>query len=253
MELTREQVMKIALRAGEILIASGAEVVRTEETIYRILVSRRYDMVQAFVTPTVIMLTSDGKDSMSFMRNIKVRGSDLYRIALVNDFSRYFVRHEMDYEEAIHRLEKIATAHAYPPILMAAGGAVGSSAFLLLIGGAATDLIPCFLTAFLSVLLLLYIPSNAQVLMHLVVGSLIGVMGYMLPAIGVGHDANRIIIGAMLPFLPGVPFTNGVRDFMYGDLISGTSRINESLIIIVALSFGAGLVVAVRSFLGGML
>ena len=97
MELTREQVMKIALRAGEILIASGAEVVRTEGTIHRILVSRGYDMVQAFVTPTVIMLTSDGKDSMSFMRNIKVRGSDLYRIALVNDFSRHFVGHEVSF------------------------------------------------------------------------------------------------------------------------------------------------------------
>lgn len=253
MELTREQVMKIALRAGEILIASGAEVVRTEGTIHRILVSRGYDMVQAFVTPTVIMLTSDGKDSMSFMRNIKVRGSDLYRIALVNDFSRHFVGHEVSFEEATARLDEIATARSYHPMVMAAGGAVGSSAFLLLIGGTPGDLIPCFLTAFLSVLLLFYIPSNAPVLMYLVVGFLIGVMGHVLPWIGLGHDANRIIIGAMLPFLPGVPFTNGVRDFMYGDLISGTSRINESLIIIVALSFGAGLVVAVRSFMGGAL
>jgi len=41
---------------------------------------------------------------------------------------------------------------------------------------------------------------------------------------------EKIIVGALMPFVPGVAFTNGLRDYMAGDLLSGNARIAEALL-----------------------
>ena len=41
-----------------------------------------------------------------------------------------------------------------------------------------------------------------------------------------------------MPFLPGVAFTNGLRDYMAGDLISGNSRIAEALLFATSIAIG---------------
>ena len=41
---------------------------------------------------------------------------------------------------------------------------------------------------------------------------------------------QNIIVGALMPFLPALPFTNGVRDYIGGDLLSGNSRIAEAVL-----------------------
>lgn len=41
-----------------------------------------------------------------------------------------------------------------------------------------------------------------------------------------------------MPFLPGVAFTNGLRDYMAGDLISGNSRIAEAMLFATSIAIG---------------
>ena len=49
---------------------------------------------------------------------------------------------------------------------------------------------------------------------------------------------TNIIVGALMPFLPGVAFTNGLRDYMAGDLISGNSRIAEAMLFATSIAIG---------------
>jgi uncharacterized membrane protein YjjP (DUF1212 family) len=60
---------------------------------------------------------------------------------------------------------------------------------------------------------------------------------------------ENIIVGALMPFLPGLAFTNGVRDYMAGDLLSGNSRIAEAALF--ALSIAIGLVFALKAWTWG--
>ena len=55
---------------------------------------------------------------------------------------------------------------------------------------------------------------------------------------------ENITVGALMPFLPGLAFTNGVRDYMAGDLLSGNSRIAEAGLF--ALSIAIGLAFALK-------
>ena len=65
---------------------------------------------------------------------------------------------------------------------------------------------------------------------------------------GVGNT-NSIVVGGIMPFLPGLALTNSFRDTMAGDLVSGGARLGETLVRAAALAFGAGAALAVLSAL----
>ena len=64
-------------------------------------------------------------------------------------------------------------------------------------------------------------------------------------------DTSPIIIGAIMPLLPGLAMTNAIRDTMRGDLVSGVARGAEALLVAVALGTGAGLVLKAAMLLRG--
>lgn len=55
---------------------------------------------------------------------------------------------------------------------------------------------------------------------------------------------GRIVVGALLPLVPGVALTNAVRDFITGDLLSGILRMVEAILVSAALAGGVGLALA---------
>ena len=59
----------------------------------------------------------------------------------------------------------------------------------------------------------------------------IGVVALICCAVSVQCTMEKIIVGALMPFVPGVAFTNGLRDYMAGDLLSGNARIAEALLL----------------------
>lgn len=58
---------------------------------------------------------------------------------------------------------------------------------------------------------------------------------------GLGVHADDIIIGGIMPLVPGIPLTNAVRDALSGNLISGPARGIEALISACALGFGVAI------------
>ena len=55
---------------------------------------------------------------------------------------------------------------------------------------------------------------------------------------------EETIAGAIMPYLPGMAFTNGLRDYIAGDLISGNSRVAEAVFLV------GGLVIGIATVLG---
>ena len=59
-----------------------------------------------------------------------------------------------------------------------------------------------------------------------------------------GVTMEFAIGGGIMPSLPGMAFTNGIRDFMAGDLMSGTSRAGEAIFLV------GGIAIGIAAFLG---
>ncbi|MDF2877859.1 MAG: threonine/serine exporter family protein, partial [Clostridia bacterium] len=52
-----EQILNFAVKAGELMLKSGAETYRVEDTITRILQANPYEHIDTFVIPTGIIVT----------------------------------------------------------------------------------------------------------------------------------------------------------------------------------------------------
>ena len=71
-DFTRDQTINIAVKMGKILLKSGAETYRVEDTISRCCLAHGYE-VDPFVTPTVIILGNEDTDSFIRVSRIGYR------------------------------------------------------------------------------------------------------------------------------------------------------------------------------------
>ncbi|MBQ5517431.1 MAG: threonine/serine exporter family protein, partial [Bacteroidales bacterium] len=59
--------------------------------------------------------------------------------------------------------------------------------------------------------------------------------------IGFGHSLPNMIIGAIIPLIPGVPFVNGVRDVANEDYIAGATRLLDAMLVFFCIAAGVAL------------
>ena len=59
-------------------------------------------------------------------------------------------------------------------------------------------------------------------------------------AIGLADNTDTVIIGALMILVPGLVFTNAMRDIIFGDTNSGINRIVQVLMVAAAIALGTG-------------
>ena len=83
-------------------------------------------------------------------------------------------------------------------------------------------------------------------------GAVSALLALLLTWAGLGQNSDFVIIGALMALVPGLIFTNAIRDIMAGDMVSGITRAAEALLIGVAIALGTGFVLTAARMLGGM-
>ena len=59
--------------------------------------------------------------------------------------------------------------------------------------------------------------------------------------LGFGDSLSNIIIGAVMPLIPGVPFVNGVRDLADSDYIAGLTRLTDAMLGFICIALGVSI------------
>lgn len=62
---------------------------------------------------------------------------------------------------------------------------------------------------------------------------------------------DGMIIGAIMPLVPGMAFTNAIRDIADSDFLSGTVRMMDALMVFVYIAVGVGIVLITYSNMTG--
>ena len=124
--------------------------------------------------------------------------------------------------------------------------AVSAAFFSLLFGGNAFDfLIALLCGAVTRALAVLFsedsVSSTLYTLLSGALSAAIAVFSVRLYPLG---NQTSIIIGAIMPLLPGLAITNAIRDTVNGDLVSGVARTADALLKAVAIAAGVGAVLA---------
>ena len=99
------QLINLALDAGEIMLASGAETFRVQDTMQRILSVSGKEKIEALAMCTLLMVTlpREEKGPLSMARAVKNRDLNFEKICAVNDMSRAFVSGKISVTEALDR------------------------------------------------------------------------------------------------------------------------------------------------------
>jgi uncharacterized membrane protein YjjP (DUF1212 family) len=238
-----EKVLKVCLLAGRIMMESGAETYRVEDTMTRIAAAYGITEAHSFVTPTGIIVSLQGVSPTQLVR-ISNRTTDLEKVARVNGISRQIAGGSLDVEEAYKLLKELEIAQLlFPNWLQIAAAAIVSGSFLIMFKGIWTDFFPALLIGGVGYTSLLIIQHYTKVkfFAEFISSLIIGLLAFQLVAIGVGEELDKIIIGSVMPLVPGLLITNAVRDLMVGHFVSGLSKGAEAFL--TAFAIGAGVAV----------
>ncbi len=237
------EAIEFAGLAGEMLLKNGAETSRVEDTIRRICTRAGLTETEVLVFPTGIIINAKNGDTrLTKAKRIHARDINLAVVSEVNDISRKFSGGKVSLAEGLSKIRSIEAEpkdYRFPLVLTAGALASGSATFLL--GGSAADLLPAIIaTAVVRILTGATAFNLAYVFQHYMAGLFAGLIASLFVDFSFGQHLDKIIVGALLPLVPGVALTNAVRDFISGDLLSGTLRLVEALLVAAALAGGVG-------------
>lgn len=255
---THEDILTFAVRVGEIMLKSGAETYRVEDTIIRILSSHQYSKVDTFVTPTGITTTIGDKTFplCTTVSRIKNRSTRLDKIEAINQLSRDYVSGELNLDEAICKLDSIDYLPAYSPIIKIFTTGITAAAFSLMFDGKVLEFILAFLLGICVAYLQDHLTKKEIVnyfslfLASMLIGGVVVVSSFIFSD---SINIEPIVIGGIMPLVPGLAFTNAVRDTIGDELLSGMSRAAEALFVAIAIAAGVGVSMSIGLYLGGIL
>lgn len=235
-----EKIKDVVMQAARILLESGAEGTRVEDTMTYISKALGYDGSNSFVTNTVITYLLHDETHPRIYR-IQTRDTNLIRISRTNDVSRSIVSDDMTLEDAWKELKFIdekVKDHSLPSKAFA-GGMVGLS-FLYLEGGAITDIPIAIIAGAIGYFVTDYIAqkTETQFIPEFIGALLIGTLAAIGNALTPGGELGVIIIAAVMPIVPGVLITNAIQDLFGGHMLMSITKLLEALV--TAFGIGAG-------------
>lgn len=248
-EKRKHLIIDTCILAGKIMLENGSEVYRVEDLITRIAENAGEKNSVCYITATGIFV---GFRSSSYtqLENVTERNINLEKVSAVNELSRRFATKELTLEELYQRLSTITTdapTFSVPLQILAAG--IVSCTLMYIFGGSWQDFAATFVIGMIgfSITLLIKKWIDIAYLDDFVAAFSIGFLAYLAVTFHLAQSIDNIIIGAVMPLVPGVAITNSFRDILAGHLISGTARFTEA--IFVAGSIGIGIAIVFKLFL----
>lgn len=255
MTTDQERALQLATEAGHILLENGAEISRVEETMTRIATAYGVEDESFFVLSNGIIATGQHYARAEF---IPIKGTQLSRVVDVNQLSRDVSQVQEDgscpmpLAEVERRLLAVRSAKGKPWWELVAGIALGVASFSILFGGSMLDAAATLMAGLLLGTYMAFVSPHLSRIMGNLTGGLVGgllcILIVRLNALGGLHLPN-MIIGTIIALVPGVPFTNGIRDLANEDYIAGTTRLTDAFLAFLCIALGVALAFIVDGWL----
>ena len=254
--MTSKKIMNFALHIGEVMLKSGAETYRVEDSINRILATSKGTDIESYVTPTGLFASMDSNDGthLSYVRRINDRSIHLYRIEMANEISRHFCDGDLQLDDAITQLKSLENTSDYGPTISTISISMAAGLFAIVFGGTIAD---AFVTAIAGLVLALFqtLLSNKDIskfFMDMIGGLLTATTALIfIYFLHIGDHRDIILISSIMPLVPGVAITNAIRDTLHGHLVSGSARILDAFIIAASIATGVGIALSTFQHLFG--
>ncbi|GHI00223.1 threonine/serine exporter family protein [Neobacillus kokaensis] len=243
-----KEIMEVCLLAGKIMLQSGGETYRVEDTMTRMAAAFGIENTNCFVTPTGIIFSAEGNGpTRTKLIRISERSTDLQKVAMVNSISRGISSGDINLKQAIDQLNEINSMNlTFPILVQAAAASLASGCFMIMYNGGWNDFIPALISGGAGYLSFVYFNRVVSVkfFSEFLAAFVIGLLSFLSVHMGMGQQLDKIIIGSVMPLVPGLLVTNAIRDLMAGHLVAGLSKGAEAFLTAFAIGAGIAFVVS---------
>jgi len=247
--------LDLATDLGYELAMAGAETFRVEESIQRVMAAYGVD-AEVFAIPNYLVVSiidEEGKP-ITRMRRIGSHGNNLDAVEKFSSLSRAFCNRKPDPIEGQKWLEIVrGKLSRYSLHMQYVGFFVGAAGHALFFGGSWVD----FFCAGVCGMLVGFVNQSLdkrkanQFFSTIASAFLMAMLAYAMNALGITQNPDAVNIGAMMILVPGLLFTNAMRDIIYGDTNSGINRCVQVILIAMGIALGTASAWKVASFFWG--
>ncbi|MXP75518.1 threonine/serine exporter family protein [Lachnospiraceae bacterium WCA-9-b2] len=256
-EVSVKKVVDLALEAGRILLKNGAEIFRVDETIIRICKRFHVEYVDTFILSHAIFISAENgmEEAYTKVKQVPLSSSHLGIVAEVNELSREIAEGLVSIEEASERLREIDRFPEKRGYFQVLAAGISSGCYGYILGASALESIVAF---FIGCILYVWVLTAKKLKLSKMIVNIVGgvmittlaIAGYHLPLPG-EVALSGMIIGSIMPLVPGLAFVNAIRDIADSDFLSGTVRMIDALLVFVYIAVGVGVTLSAYNNMGG--
>lgn len=235
--------MDVASAIGVRLAIAGAETYRVEECVIRILRAYGYEAKVYFVPNSlfVSIQTPDGPP-ITCLSRIGHHGNDLNAVEQYSNLSRRICSETPKPEEALKWIEnEVKNLRQYNLLMRLLGCSLVASGFCIFFGGSLQDALCAGVCGVVLGVFTRLIDKvgKINVFFHeMSTAFVLALTSYALCALGLTTNVDTTVIGTLMLLVPGLLFTNAIRDIIFGDTNSGINKIVTVLLIAAAVAMG---------------
>lgn len=253
--VSTKELLSLAVEIADIMLRNGGEIYRIEDTVIHILKSYDVEHFDVYVLSNGIFASAneDKDDSCSLIRHVPLGEVNLAKIAYLNQLARDLCNHNCTITEAWERVEKAKNLPKYANHIQIFCCGVGTACYSFLFGGGILECICSFFIGILEQVLLMYVSKQklSRFLKNVCASIFVAVCSIFVLQIGLPVLPDKIMIGAIMPLVPGITFTTSIRDFHNGDYLSGTIHLIDALLTALCIAVGICLSLGIYTYFGG--
>lgn len=252
---TTKEVLSLAVEIADVMLRNGGEIYRIEDTVIHILKAYEVESFDVYVLSNGIFASAneDKEDACSMIRHVPLGGVNLSKIAYLNQLTRDLCTHNCTVEEGWARVKEAKTLPSYSFKIQNFFCGLGSACYTFIFGGAMIDFGFSFVIGLFEQMLLNYMSAHkiSRFLRNVFASMFVSTCTTLLLQTGLPILQDKIIIGAIMPLVPGITFTTSIRDFHNGDYLSGTIHLIDALLTALCIAVGIIIPMAVFGSIGG--
>lgn len=252
---TTKEVLSLAVELADVMLRNGGEIYRIEDTVIHILKAYNVESFDVYVLSNGIFASAneDKDDSCSMIRHVPLGSVNLGKITLLNQLARDLCSHNCTIEEAWKRIDEAKNLPSYKKPKQVFFCGLGSACYAFLFGGGILDFGFAFLIGLLEQLCLFWMDKHkmSRFLRNVFTSAFVASCSILVLFTGLPVLQDKIVIGAIMPLVPGITFTTSIRDFHNGDYLAGTIHLIDALLTALCIAVGICVPLAIYAYFGG--
>lgn len=240
-----EKILGLILDIGGAMIRSGAETHRVEDSLYRLCASYGFTACNIWVVPSNIQATVTARDGacLTQIRHIRRTGVNFEQLDKLNDLSRHACAEKPGEEELQRRYEAALESAPRPHWIAYLAGVLAGAGFGVFFNCDALDALTAVGASLLITLLVRALGRREEnpLILNFLVSSVAELFILVAVRLGLGHHAGYITVGVVMLLISALGATNGLRDLVHLDTLSGVMNITQSLTGAIGIALGIAL------------